>query len=125
MGIKRLKKQITELEKANEILRSASVFFGTALQPLVEMIAFIDVIKASFAVALVCRTMRAGDVGFVMPTGILRRRVAQRQPERCRISCLGQRLRGCMRADGPINSPRNPRAASSGGSNRGSPCLRE
>lgn len=29
--IKRLKKQIAELEKANEILRSASVFFATEL----------------------------------------------------------------------------------------------
>ena len=29
--IKRLKKQIVELEKANEILRSASVFFATEL----------------------------------------------------------------------------------------------
>ncbi|EAR24457.1 probable transposase [marine actinobacterium PHSC20C1] len=29
--VKRLKKQIVELEKANEILRSASVFFATEL----------------------------------------------------------------------------------------------
>ena len=29
--IKRLKKQVAELEKANEILRSASVFFATEL----------------------------------------------------------------------------------------------
>ena len=31
LEIKRLKKQIVELEKANEILRSASVFFATEL----------------------------------------------------------------------------------------------
>ena len=31
MKVKRLKKQIVELEKANEILRSASVFFATEL----------------------------------------------------------------------------------------------
>jgi transposase len=31
MEIKRLEKQIVELEKANEILRSASVFFATEL----------------------------------------------------------------------------------------------
>ena len=31
LEIKRLKKQIAELEKANEILRSASVFFATEL----------------------------------------------------------------------------------------------
>jgi hypothetical protein len=31
MAIKRLRKQIAELERANEILRSASVFFATEL----------------------------------------------------------------------------------------------
>ena len=31
LGIKRLKKQIVELKRANEILRSASVFFATEL----------------------------------------------------------------------------------------------
>ena len=52
--IKRLKTQIAEWEKANEILRSTSVFFATcqhhrARPPLVEMIAFIDRMKARFA----------------------------------------------------------------------------
>ena len=48
LKIMRLKKQIVELEKANEILRSASVFFATARPPLVKIIAFVDQMKARF-----------------------------------------------------------------------------
>lgn len=68
--IKRLKKQISELERANEILRSASVFFRyRARPPLIEMIALIDVMLDRFGAELVCRTMRAAEVGFVSARG--------------------------------------------------------
>jgi len=80
--IKRLKKQIAELEKANEILRSASVFFrDRARPPLVEMIAFVDKMRDRFGVELVCRVMRQAEVGFLTARGY---RAAKARPASAR-----------------------------------------
>ncbi|MGW9587351.1 IS3 family transposase [Microbacterium sp. NPDC055455] len=80
--IKRLKKQIAELEKANEILRSASVFSrDRARPPLVEMIAFVDKMRDRLGVELVCRVMRQAEVGFLTARGY---RAAKARPASAR-----------------------------------------
>ena len=44
--------------------RSERVFRHRARPPLIEMIRFIDVMKDRFGAEVVCRTMRAPEVGF-------------------------------------------------------------
>jgi transposase len=54
--IRRLKREITELRRANEVLKAASAFFCSgARPPRDEMIAFIDTYRDQFGVELICR----------------------------------------------------------------------
>jgi len=74
--IKRLKKQVAELEKLGE-----RVFRDRARPPLVEMIAFVDKMRDRFGVELVCRVMRQAEVGFLAARGY---RVAKARPASAR-----------------------------------------
>ncbi|WP_422746150.1 IS3 family transposase [Mycobacterium sp. WMMD1722] len=68
--IRRLKREVSELRRANEILKSASAFFGSgARPPRDEMIAFIDAHRDQFGVELICRVLRAAIPGFMTSRG--------------------------------------------------------
>ena len=56
--LRRLRKENYELRRANEILKSASVFFGQGARPEPnEVSAFIDERRADFGVERICRTL--------------------------------------------------------------------
>ncbi|AZH78996.1 IS3 family transposase [Microbacterium sp. Y-01] len=68
--IKRLQKEVSELRKANEILKAASVFFAKgARPPLTEMIQFINEHRDRFGVELICRVLRPAVQGFLTSRG--------------------------------------------------------
>ncbi|WP_231122312.1 IS3 family transposase [Mycobacterium intracellulare] len=68
--IRRLKRENAELRRANEVLKSASAFFGSgARPPRDEMIAFIDAHRDQFGVELICRVLRAAIPGFLTSRG--------------------------------------------------------
>ncbi len=68
---KRLRREVAELRKANEILKAASVFFREGARPaLTEMIRFIDEYRGRFGgVELICRTLRPAVQGFITSRG--------------------------------------------------------
>ncbi|WP_407662075.1 IS3 family transposase [Mycolicibacterium elephantis] len=68
--IRRLKREVADLRRANEILKSASAFFGSgARPPRDEMIAYIDAHRDQFGVELICRVLRAAIPGFLTSRG--------------------------------------------------------
>nr|WP_248242382.1 IS3 family transposase [Microbacterium kunmingense] len=68
--IKQLEKEVSELRKANEILKAASVFFREGARPsLTEMIRFIDEHRDRFGVELICRVLRPAVQGFLTSRG--------------------------------------------------------
>ncbi|WP_431780033.1 IS3 family transposase [Microbacterium aurantiacum] len=68
--IKQLEKEVSELRKANEILKAASVFFREgARPPLTEMIRFINEHRDRFGVELICRVLRPAVQGFLTSRG--------------------------------------------------------
>ncbi|WP_374197653.1 IS3 family transposase [Microbacterium paraoxydans] len=68
--IKRLQKEVSELRKANEILKAASVFFAKGGRPsLTEMIRFISEHRDRFGVELICRVLRPAVQGFLTARG--------------------------------------------------------
>ncbi|WP_372492570.1 IS3 family transposase [Microbacterium kunmingense] len=68
--IKQLEKEVSELRKANEILKAASVFFAKGARPsLTEMIRFIDEHRDRFGVELICRVLRPAVQGFLTSRG--------------------------------------------------------
>ncbi|WP_394279131.1 IS3 family transposase [Microbacterium sp.] len=67
---KRLRREVAELRKANEILKAASVFFAKgARPPLTEMIRFINEHRDRFGVELICRVLRPAVQGFLTARG--------------------------------------------------------
>ena len=82
MEIKRPKKQIAELERVTEILRSASVFFATEL----------GLASGSSSSAAPCAHLRGN---FCHRADTRSRRAALRQPEHCQVSCSAARPHGC------------------------------
>ncbi|WP_448004486.1 IS3 family transposase [Agromyces bauzanensis] len=67
---RRLKREVAELRKANEVLKAASVFFAKGARPtLDEMIRFIDEYRDRFGVELICRVLRPAVRGFVTARG--------------------------------------------------------
>ncbi|WP_408632889.1 IS3 family transposase [Mycobacterium conspicuum] len=68
--IRRLKREVAELRRANEILKSASAFFAAESSTARdEMIAFIDTYRDQFGVELICRVLRAAIPGFLTSRG--------------------------------------------------------
>nr|WP_232016816.1 IS3 family transposase [Gordonia insulae] len=68
--IRRLKKEVAELRRTNELLKSASAFFRLGARPdHDEMIAFIDKFRDQFGVEFICRTLRAAGVVFLTSRG--------------------------------------------------------
>ncbi|WP_137771939.1 MULTISPECIES: IS3 family transposase [unclassified Microbacterium] len=68
--IKRLQKEVSELRKANEILKAASIFFAKgARPPLDEMIRFINEQRDRFGVELICQVLRPAVRGFLTSRG--------------------------------------------------------
>ncbi|MEV8134340.1 IS3 family transposase [Microbacterium chocolatum] len=68
--IKELEKEVSELRKANEILKAASVFFAKgARPPLTEMIRFINEYRDRYGVELICRVLRPAVQGFLTSRG--------------------------------------------------------
>ncbi|WP_435873153.1 IS3 family transposase [Microbacterium aurantiacum] len=68
--IKELEKEVSELRKANEILKAASVFFREgARPPLTEMIRFINEYRDRYGVELICRVLRPAVQGFLTSRG--------------------------------------------------------
>ncbi|MCZ4299970.1 IS3 family transposase [Microbacterium oxydans] len=68
--IKRLQKEVSELRKANEILKAASIFFAKgARPPLDEMIRFITEHRDRFGVELICQVLRPAVRGFLTSRG--------------------------------------------------------
>ena len=66
---KRLKRELAEARRANEILKAASAFFAVELEkPHDEMIRFIDEHRDQFGVEAICRTLRATECGFITST---------------------------------------------------------
>ncbi|QIM17044.1 IS3 family transposase [Leucobacter insecticola] len=63
---RRLRREVAELKKANEVLRAASIFFAKGTRPPTnEMIRFIDMYRDRFGVEFLCRTLRAVVRGFL------------------------------------------------------------
>ncbi len=56
--IRRLKRENQELRRANEILKTASVFRSGARPHTAEMIAYVDAYRDCFGVEAICRVMR-------------------------------------------------------------------
>ncbi|WP_423202722.1 IS3 family transposase [Mycobacterium lehmannii] len=68
--IRKLKREVAELRRANEVLKSASAFFGGgARPPRNEMIAYIDSHRGQFGVELICGVLRAAIPGFLTSRG--------------------------------------------------------
>src|SRR6516225_5519853 len=67
--IRKLKREVAELRRANEILKSASAFFAGVRPPRNEMIAYIDTHRDQFGVELICRVLRAAIPGFLTARG--------------------------------------------------------
>ena len=63
--IKQLEREVSELRKANEILKAASVFSRRSSTGLTEMIRFIDEHRDRFGVELICRVLRPAVQGFL------------------------------------------------------------
>ncbi|WP_298037280.1 IS3 family transposase [uncultured Microbacterium sp.] len=80
--IKRLQKEVSELRKANEILKAASIFFAKgARPPLDEMIRFINEHRDRFGVELICQVLRPAVRGFLTSRGY---RAAVKRPPSAR-----------------------------------------
>ncbi|MFC6236068.1 IS3 family transposase, partial [Leucobacter soli] len=78
----RLRREVAELRKANEILKAASIFFAKgARPPLDEMIRFIDENRDQFGVELICRVLRDAVRGFLTSRGY---RAAKARPKSAR-----------------------------------------
>jgi len=75
---RRLRREVTELRKANEVLEAASVIFEGTRPATNEMIAFIDEHRDRFGVEFLCRTLRAAVRGFLTSRGY--RAAKQRTP---------------------------------------------
>ncbi|UTT45681.1 IS3 family transposase [Micrococcus luteus] len=80
--IRRLKRELAEARRANEILKAASGFFRSgARPPHDEMIRFIDEHRDQFGVEAICRTLRATECGFITSRGY---RAAKTRPASAR-----------------------------------------
>ncbi len=81
--IRRLKREVAELRRANEILKSASAFFRSGTRPpRNEMIAYIDAHRDQFGgVEFICRVLRAAIPGFFFTSRGYRD--AKTRPPRC------------------------------------------
>ncbi|WP_235925921.1 IS3 family transposase [Actinokineospora pegani] len=67
--LKRLKREVAELKRANEILRSAATFFrGGARPPHATVIDYIDRHKQEFGVEPICRVLRQAGVAIAPST---------------------------------------------------------
>ncbi|MGR0320365.1 IS3 family transposase [Agromyces sp. ZXT2-3] len=67
---RRLKREVAELRKANEILKAASVFFAKGTRPSHdEVIRFIDEHRDQFGVKAICRVLRPAIRGFLTARG--------------------------------------------------------
>ncbi|MCT1544947.1 hypothetical protein M3E19_02800 [Kocuria rhizophila] len=63
---RRLRQELAEARRANEILKKASVFFAAELEaPHDEMIRFVDMNRDRFGVEAICRVMPETDCGFI------------------------------------------------------------
>ncbi|MGO0603591.1 IS3 family transposase [Brevibacterium linens] len=79
---RRLRRELAETRRANEILKKASAFFGSgARPPHDEMIRFIDVHRDQFGVEAICRVLSATDCGFLTSRGY---RAAKQRPASAR-----------------------------------------
>nr|WP_179658480.1 IS3 family transposase [Nocardioides panzhihuensis] len=68
--IKRLRRENAELRRANEILKSASVFFAKGARPSHdEVIRYIDEHRDQFGVEAICRVLRPAVRGFITSRG--------------------------------------------------------
>ncbi|QEH92708.1 IS3 family transposase [Dermacoccus abyssi] len=77
---RRLRRELAETRRANEILKKASAFFRSGTRPPHdEMIRFIDEHRDRFGVEPICRALRATDCGFITSRGY---RAAKSRP-RC------------------------------------------
>ena len=65
--IRRLKKEVTELKRANEILRTASAFGARPTR--IEMIRYVDAYRDQFGVELMCRVLGNTVGGFMTSRG--------------------------------------------------------
>ncbi len=93
--IKRLQKEVSELRKANEILKAASIFFAKERRPpLDEMIRFISEHRDRFGVELICQVLRPAVRGFLTSRGY-RAAGARRPRDGCRMICWCPRSLGC------------------------------
>ncbi|MCT1777149.1 IS3 family transposase [Brachybacterium sp. p3-SID957] len=63
---RRLRRELAEARRANEILKAASAFFGSGTRPPHdEVIAFIDMHRDQFGVEAICRILGATERGFI------------------------------------------------------------
>ncbi|WP_290173260.1 IS3 family transposase [Corynebacterium appendicis] len=68
--LKRLRKEIKELRRANEILKTASGFFRGGTRPSHQkMIEYIDAYRDRFGVEAICRTLKETECGFITSRG--------------------------------------------------------
>ncbi|MEW6955434.1 IS3 family transposase [Trueperella pyogenes] len=81
--IKRLKREVAQLRRANEILKLASAFFASGTRPPREqMIAFIDEYHDRFSVECICRVLGEHTIGgFITSRGY---RLAKSRPASAR-----------------------------------------
>ncbi|WP_141914895.1 IS3 family transposase [Klugiella xanthotipulae] len=67
---RRLRREVAELKKANEVLRAASIFFAKGTRPPTnEMIQFIDTYRDRFGVEFLCRVLGSAIRGFLTSRG--------------------------------------------------------
>ncbi|HWV27916.1 MAG TPA: IS3 family transposase [Aeromicrobium sp.] len=79
---RRLRREVAELRKANEVLKAASVFFAKGARPAHdEMIRFIDEHRDQFGVELICGVLRPAVRGFITSRGY---RAAKTRPPSAR-----------------------------------------
>ncbi|MCT1685253.1 IS3 family transposase [Corynebacterium appendicis] len=68
--LKRLRKEIKELRRANEILKTAFSFFRGGTRPSHQkMIEYIDAYRDRFGVEAICRTLKETECGFITSRG--------------------------------------------------------
>ncbi|TSI11740.1 IS3 family transposase [Brevibacterium aurantiacum] len=79
---RRLRRELAESRRANEILKAASAFFGGGTRPPHdEMIRFIDMHRKRFGVESICRILGATESGFITSRGY---RAAKTRPASAR-----------------------------------------
>ncbi|UOQ89482.1 IS3 family transposase [Agromyces endophyticus] len=91
--LRRLKREVAELRRANEILKSAAAFFRSGTRPPHdEMIRYVDMFKDQFGVEAICRTLGATACGFLTARGYRAAKARPASDRAIRDEILGEQI---------------------------------